>query len=84
MNTHNLFNYYLNIQIGGYENKWDRLSHNGVIFPDLYIYNKIPLIYNNKEIILNKEAEEYALYYSKYLDTEYINNKKFNKNYWKD
>ena len=79
-----LFNYYINIQIGGIEKKWRELNHNGVLFPDEYIYNEIPLIYNNKEIVLNKEAEEYALYYSRYINTEYTNNKKFNKNFWKD
>jgi len=64
--------------------KWTTLSHNGVLFPEEYVQHNIPLLYNNKKIILNKEAEEYATYYAKYLDTEYVKNNKFNKNFWKD
>ena len=74
-------------QLGGARNKeqkWETLYHNGVLFPDEYIQHNIPLLYDNKKIILNKEAEEYATYYSKYLDTEYIKNSRFNKNFWKD
>ena len=74
-------------QIGGAKDKsikWTTLYHNGVLFPEEYIQHNIPLLYNNKKIILNKEAEEYATYYAKYLDTEYIKNKKFNINFWKD
>lgn len=74
-------------QLGGAKDKsikWTTLYHNGVLFPEEYIQHNIPLLYNNKKIILNKEAEEYATYYAKYLDTEYIKNKKFNINFWKD
>tara|TARA_B110000208_G_C11762254_1_gene427374 strand:- start:371 stop:2059 length:1689 start_codon:yes stop_codon:yes gene_type:complete len=81
-----IFNYWLNIQFAGAKNKeikWKTLEHNGVLFPDNYIYNKIPLIYDGSKIILNIEAEEYAYYYSKYLDTEYIKSSRFNRNYWK-
>ena len=69
---------------GKNEKKWNTLSHNGLHFPDEYIQHFIPLLYDNKKIVLNKEAEEYASIYVKYLDSEYIKNKNFNKNFWND
>lgn len=66
-------------------NKWESLIHNGVLFPDPYKPHNIPIIYNGKKVVLdNKLAEEYATLYAKYTDTEYIQNKTFNKNFWKD
>lgn len=64
--------------------KWNTFTHNGVLFPNDYIQHYTPLIYQNQKIILNKEAEEYATLYVKYLDTEYIKNKRFNNNFWND
>lgn len=81
------FIYWINNQFGGKKSpnkKWNTLIHNGVFFPEPYNKNNIPLLYKNKKVILNIEAEEYAYYYSKYLDTEYIKNPKFNKNFWSD
>lgn len=69
---------------GGSKKKWKTLEHNGPIFPPEYIPTKIPLLYENNEIILNEIAEEYAMYYAKYIDTEYINNSRFVKNFWND
>lgn len=69
---------------GGKSKKWNTLTHNGVMFPDEYKKHNIPIIYNGKKIFLNKLAEEYATYYSKYINTDYINNKTFNKNFWND
>ena len=73
-------------QIGGKNNKkrWDTLQHNGPLFPDEYQPHKTPLIYKKEKIILPSEAEEFATIYSKYLDSEYIKHKKFNKNFWND
>jgi DNA topoisomerase-1 len=73
-------------QQGGKDNKkrWNKLHHNGPMFPDEYTPHKIPIIYKNEKIILPSEAEEFATVYSKYIDTEYIKNKKFNKNFWND
>jgi DNA topoisomerase-1 len=73
-------------QQGGKDNKkrWTKMSHNGPMFPDAYIPHKIPLIYKNEKIVLPAEAEEFATIYSKYIDSEYIKNKKFNKNFWND
>ena len=76
------------IQNGGKSNKnikrWTKLHHNGPMFPDEYTPHNIPILFKNKKIILNAEAEEFASIYAKYIDTEYIKNKKFNKNFWND
>ena len=76
--------YWINKQFGGAKYKWKTLEHNGVLFPPEYIKHNIPLIYDGKPIILDILAEEYATIYAKYTDTEYIKNKIFNKNFWKD
>jgi len=74
-----------NKQTGGkYEKKWKEFKHNGVYFPPDYIPHNIPIIYNNEKIYLNPLAEEYATLYSKYIDSEYVKNNTFNKNFWTD
>ena len=83
----NLFNYFVYNQFGGKyneETKWTTFSHNGVLFPDPYIPHKIPLIYEGEKIVLDPESEEYATIYGKFLDTEYVKNKTFNKNFFND
>ena len=73
-------------QSGGKNNKkrWDKLYHHGPLFPDEYQPHKIPIIYKNEKIVLPTEAEEFATVYSKYIDSDYIKHKKFNKNFWND
>jgi len=75
-------------QSGGKSNKnikrWSKLHHNGPMFPDEYTPHGIPILYKKQKIVLNAEAEEFASIYAKYIDTEYIKNNKFNKNFWKD
>lgn len=73
----------LKVQFGG-KKKWETLYHNGVLFPPEYIPHKLPLRYKDEFIELSSEAEEYAMLYVKYFETEYITNKTFNKNFWKD
>lgn len=34
--------------------------------------------------MLPELAEEYATMYAKYIDTDYVKNNTFNKNFWKD
>jgi len=77
------------IQSGGKQNRdqkkrWEKLHHNGPMFPDEYQPHQIPILYKGEKIILSPDAEEFATIYSKYIDTEYIQNKKFNKNFWND
>ncbi|ARF09587.1 DNA topoisomerase IB [Indivirus ILV1] len=83
IDTTTISEYWIKQQFGG-KYKWTTLEHNGVLFPPEYIKHNVPVIYNGKQIILNKLQEEYATLYAKYLETEYINNKTFNKNFWKD
>jgi DNA topoisomerase I len=72
------------ILYGGGKKQWTVLRHNGPFFPEEYKKHNIPIIYNNNKIILPDLAEEYATLYARYLDTEYVNNIKFNKNFFKD
>jgi DNA topoisomerase-1 len=67
---------------GGY--KWTTLEHNGVLFPLPYEPHNIPLKYNNNNIILTEIQEETAMLYAKYIKSEYILNKTFNRNFWND
>ncbi len=67
---------------GGY--KWTTLQHNGVLFPAPYAPHGIPIKYDGKDIELSEEQEEIAMLYAKYIDTDYIRNKTFNKNFWND
>ncbi len=81
--------YYLKKQFGGSKKtskKWATLSHNGVLFLPSYIPHKIPLQIKKtgEKIILSPLAEEMITIYSKYIDTEYPKNSKFNKNFWND
>lgn len=84
LNNYIIAKYWINQMGGDKEIKWSTLEHNGVIFPEDYEPTQVPIKYEGKEIILNEDAEEAAFFYAKYLDTEYLNNSKFNKNFWKD
>jgi DNA topoisomerase-1 len=79
----NLLSYWLYKQFGG-KYKWTTFVHNGVLFPPEYIPHKIPIIYEGSQIILEPLAEEYATLYAKYIETEYVTNRIFNKNFWHD
>lgn len=88
------FNY--NILIGGFillgggAYKWNTLEHNGVYFPPLYKPHGKPLKYKDPntnsiiEIKLEQLAEEYAMLYAKYVNSEYAESKTFNRNFWND
>lgn len=80
---YDMFNNLISIQFGG-KKKWTTLFHNGLIFPPEYIPHGKPLKYKDQKIELSPIAEEFAMLYTKYLDTEYIRNKLFNKNFWND
>jgi len=65
---------------------WNTLYHNGVYFTPPYVPlpNNIKLFYDNKPINLTPEQEEPAYLYSKYIGTEYTDNKTFNRNFFHD
>ena len=73
-----------NLMLGGGKPQWSVLKHNGPMFPPLYKLHKIPVIINNKEVILPEQSEEYATMFAKFIDTPYIENNTFKKNFWKD
>ncbi len=79
-----LMNYWVLNQLGGAKKKWTTLEHNGVMFPPEYIQHFTPVIYQGKKIVLDKDAEEYATLYAKYIETDYVKSKVFNKNFWSD
>ena len=58
-------------------NKWETLEHNGPIFPKEYEY----VCFDPK---LSSLAEEMLYHYSAKLETEYVSNPTFNKNFWLD
>ncbi len=63
---------------------WKTLSHNGPIFPKSYKYQDAYFAYDNKQVLLTKPAEHYAVLYAKTKD--YFKDPIFNKNFlmcWK-
>ncbi len=84
MQTKLLTNYWVISQFGGAKKKWTTLEHNGVLFPPEYVPHSIPVYYKGQPIILNPDAEELATLYAKFIETDYVKNKIFNKNFWND
>ncbi len=76
--------YWMDKQHGGKKHKWESLYHNGVVFTPPYVPMKIKILYDKIPTDLPPLAEEYAVIYTKYRDTEYIKNSTFNKNFWND
>ena len=74
----------INLLLGGGKPQWTVLQHNGPMFPYEYIAHSIPVLINGKEQILPLQAEEYATMYARFIDTEYVQNNTFKKNFWKD
>lgn len=70
--------------MGGAKKKWNTLEHNGPMFPPDYQQHFVPVIYKGKEIVLDKDAEEDATLYARWWNSDYVKNKIFNKNFWKD
>lgn len=80
------YEHYLVILYGGArdEKKWDTLEHNGVMFPPEYEPHGVEIIYDGEKVKLTPEQEEYASFYAKFLETDYVKNRTFNKNFWHD
>ncbi len=72
------------ILYGGGGKQWDTLYHNGPMFAPLYESHNIPIIINNKKYQLTNLAEEYITLYARYIDTDYVKNNRFNKNFLND
>lgn len=69
---------------GSLKKKWTTLSHNGVVFPPEYKKHSIPVVYEGIDINLETDQEELATLYAKYIETDYIKNRVFNNNFWRD
>ena len=69
---------------GGAGKQWTELIHNGPLFPPLYIPHNITISINNNNVKLSSTAEEYITMYCRYLDTPYVLNPRFNKNFLND
>jgi DNA topoisomerase-1 len=80
----NSIHWKFNVMFGGGKPQWTVLKHNGPMFPSPYKPHKIPVIINGREVILPEQSEEYATMYAKFIDTPYIENNSFKKNFWKD
>ena len=72
------------ILVGAGKRKWTVFRHNGPYFPPEYEKHDIPVIVNGEKVILPEQAEEYITLYARYISTDYIENPKFNKNFWND
>ncbi|CAH6420215.1 DNA topoisomerase 1 [uncultured virus] len=79
-----LINYWVGLQFGGAKNKWTTLEHNGVLFPPPYEPHGIPVLYQGQPIILEPAAEELATMYARYIESDYVKKRVFNKNFWND
>jgi len=80
----NLEKLFLNTRQVGSGYKWTTLQHNGVLFPTAYEPHNIPMTYDGNNVELTDLQEEAAMLYAKYMGTDYILNKTFNKNFWND
>ena len=80
----NSIHWKFNQMFGGGKPQWTVLQHNGPMFPPEYIPHKIPVIIGGKEVILPGQAEEYATMFARFIDTEYMQNNTFKKNFWKE
>lgn len=80
----NSIHWEFNIMFGGGKPQWTVLKHNGPMFPPPYNPHNIPVIINGKQVILPEQAEEYATMFAKFVDTDYMENNSFKKNFWKD
>lgn len=78
-----LSTHFISCQFGG-KWKWKTLKHHGPVFPLAYIKHNTPVIYNGEPIELDIISEEYATLYAKFIETEYVQNTTFRKNFWKD
>ena len=66
------------------KDKWTTLTHQGPIFPAEYNYKGFNIYIGESELVFGKEVEEMIYEWSKKLETEYVKDKVFQKNFYKD
>lgn len=64
--------------------KWKSLIHKGPVFPPDYDYQKYEVVVAGKAYTLPAEAEEMAHAWAQKHATDYIKDKTFQKNFWRD
>lgn len=62
---------------------WDRLEHNGPLFPPLYQPHGVKMLYDGEPVDLNAEEEEVATFFAGMLESEYVQKDRFLSNFWK-
>ena len=80
----NSIHWKINTMLGGGKPQWTVLQHNGPMFPPAYVPHGKPVIINGNEVTLSDLGEEYATMYAKFIDTPYMENNTFKKNFWKE
>lgn len=73
-----------NLKSSSDDKKWTSLKHNGVRFPPSYETHGIPVVYDGEDVFLTPEQEEIATFYAVILETEYVKNKTFRDNFFRD
>lgn len=64
--------------------KWESLEHNGPYFPPPYEPINVPLLYEDKELYLEPEAEEVAGFFAALVNTDHAANAIFRENFFAD
>ena len=64
--------------------KWTTLRHNGPYFPSAFTSGGKDIFLRGNKISVPLIVEEYLYLYARYLDTEYVNKPRFNKNFLSD
>lgn len=65
------------------ETKWTTLEHNGVIFPKAYEPIGLKLKHLRASLADYPKAEEMLFHYAAKLETDYVKDKTFNKNFFR-
>lgn len=66
------------------KDKWETLEHLGPLFPPEYEPQNYTIKIKNEKVILNPEAEEIAYHWASKINTDYVKDKTFQKNFFKD
>ncbi|GAA6032621.1 hypothetical protein JCM8097_004843 [Rhodosporidiobolus ruineniae] len=66
------------------DEKWKTLEHSGVMFPPEYEPHGVKMLYDGKPVELPPEAEEVASFFAAILETDYVKNPTFVKNFFHD
>ena len=64
--------------------KWNKLQHNGILFPPDFESKGIKIKIKGNDVSLNLQQEEMIYQWSKKKDTPYVQDKVFQKNFVAD